>query len=283
MQEHERPAGERDEAAMAKSGSRQPGRQGGSAGKKPGGAGNRPGQPGNRKNTGKSSAASARAAIKGARQTSVLKGVVLPAAIVVIVAAAVVVGIVLSRGSNNNANATPPTQQDNSSALLARASTGLTGQTVDGISSNDMEQLVFHIHAHLAIYINGVQKLVPYGVGIVPPYQLQQIPAGNPGAGSEFVGGGSKFYWLHTHDETGVIHIESPKQETFTLGQFFDEWGQQLGPNQIGPDSGKVIAYVNGKVFTGNPRDIPLTAHNVIQLDLGKDVAPAPFTFPSGE
>jgi len=190
---------------------------------------------------------------------------------------------VLSRGSNSNANATQPTQQDSSSALLARTSTGLTGQTVDGISSNSNEQLVFHIHAHLAIYVNGEQKLVPYGIGIVPPYQLQQIPAGNPAAGSEFVGGGSKFYWLHTHDETGVIHIESPKQETFTLGQFFDEWGQQLGPNQVGSSSGKVIAYVNGKVFTGNPRDIPLTAHNVIQLDLGKDVAPAPFTFPDGE
>ena len=258
---------------MAKSGAN----RGRNDGRKSGGAGNRPAQGGNRKNTSKATAASAQRAIKGARQTSVLKGVVLPAAIVVIVAAAVVVGIVLSRGGNSTANATP-TQQDTSSALLARTSTGLTGQTVDGISSNDMEQLVFHIHAHLAIYVNGTQKLVPYGVGIVPPYQLQQAQDG-----SAFVGGGSKFYWLHTHDETGVIHIESPKQETFTLGQFFDEWGQQLGPNQVGSSNGKITAYVNGKVFTGNPRDIPLAAHNVIQLDLGKDVAPAPFTFPDGE
>jgi hypothetical protein len=276
---------------MAKSGSGQSGRQGASGsanrgrndGRKGGAAGNRPGQGGNRKNTTKSSAASAQRAIKGARQTSVVKGVVLPAAIVVIVAAVVVVGIVLSRGGKNNSNATPPTQQDSSTALLARTSTGLTGQTVDGVSSNDNEQLVFHIHAHLAIYVNGEQKLVPYGIGIVPPYQLQTIPAGNPAAGTSFVGGGSKFYWLHTHDETGVIHIESPKQETFTLGQFFDEWGQQLGPNQVGPSTGKITAYVNGKVFTGNPRDIPLAAHNVVQLDLGKDVAPAPFSFPEGE
>jgi hypothetical protein len=264
---------------MAKSGAN----RGRNDGRKPGGAGNRPGQGGNRKNTSKSSAASAQRAIKGARQTSVMKGVVLPAAIVVIVAAAVVVGIVLSRGGSNSTANAAPTQQDSSSALLAKTSTGLTGQTVDGISSNDMEQLVFHIHAHLAIFVNGTQKLIPYGIGIVPPYQLQTIPAGQPSAGTAFVGGGSKFYWLHTHDETGVIHIESPKQETFTLGQFFDEWGQQLSPNQVGSNTGKITAYVNGKAFTGNPRDIPLAAHNVIQLDLGKDVAPQSFSFPDGE
>ncbi|HEY4459755.1 MAG TPA: hypothetical protein VGN81_35915 [Pseudonocardiaceae bacterium] len=269
---------------MAKSGSGQSGNRGRNDGRKSGGAGNRPGQGGNRKNSSKSSAASAQRAIKGARQTSVLRGVVLPAAIVVIVAAAVVVGIVLSRSSSNStSNAAAAQQQDTSSALLARTNTGLTGQTVDGVSSNDMEQVAFHIHAHLAIFINGEQKLVPYGIGIVAPYQLQTIPAGEPAAGTAFVGGGSKFYWLHTHDETGVIHIESPAQKTYTLGEFFDEWGQQLGPNQVGPNNGKVTAYVNGKVFSGNPRDIPLDAHNVIQLDLGKVVAPQPFTFPSGE
>jgi hypothetical protein len=146
-----------------------------------------------------------------------------------------------------------------------------------------MERAAFHVHTHLAIFINGDQKLIPYGVGIVPPFQLQPIPAGQPAAGSPFVGGGSKFYWLHTHDETGVIHIESSKQETFTLGQFFDEWGQQLGPNQVGSNTGTVTAYVNGKMFAGNPRSIPLDAHNVIQLDLGKNIAPQPFTFPEGE
>ena len=269
---------------MAKSGSGQSGNRGRNDGRNSGGAGNRPGQGGNRKNSGKSSAASAQRAIKGARQTPVFRGIVLPAAIVVIVAAAVVVGILLSRGGNNNpASNAAAQQQDTSSALLARTSTGLTGQTVDGVSSNDMEQVAFHVHAHLAIYVNGEQKLVPYGIGIVAPYQLQTIPPGEPAAGTSFVGGGSKFYWLHTHDESGVIHIESPAQKTYTLGQFFDEWGQQLGPNQVGPNTGKVTAYVNGKVFSGNPRDIPLDAHNVIQLDLGKTVAPQPFSFPNGE
>ncbi len=272
---------------MAKSGSGRPGgsnAKGGSAGR--GGPAGRSsgGRPGGAKGGKGSSSAAAQRAIRGARgSSSALRNTLLPAAIIIVIAAVVVVGIVLSRGGSSTAATVPETQQDSSSALLAKTSSTLSGQTVDGVSSNDMEQLVFHIHAHLAIYINGTQKLLPYGIGIVPPYQLQTIPAGNPSAGTSFVAGGSKFYWLHTHDETGVIHIESPKQETFTLGQFFDEWMQQLGPNQVGPNSGKVIAYVNGKPFTGNPRDIPLAAHNVIQLDIGKDVPPAPFTFPAGE
>src|SRR5437879_901933 len=163
---------------MAKSGSGQSGNRGRNDGRKTGGAGNRPGQGGNRKKSSKSSAESAQREIKGDRQTSVLKGVVLPAAIVVIVAAAVVVGIVLSRNGNNNPSTASQAQQDTSSALLARTNPDLTGQTVSGVSSNGNEQVAFHIHAHLAIFINGTQKLVPYRIRIVPPYQLQTIPPG---------------------------------------------------------------------------------------------------------
>ena len=31
-------------------------------------------------------------------------------------------------------------------------------------------------------------------------------------------------YWLHTHDNSGLIHIESPIKENFTLGQFLHIW-----------------------------------------------------------
>lgn len=34
--------------------------------------------------------------------------------------------------------------------------------------------------------------------------------------------GRKAFYWLHTHDESGVIHIESPLRRAFTLGNVFD-------------------------------------------------------------
>jgi hypothetical protein len=227
--------------------------------------------------TSKQTAAAAQRAIKGARGrgTGTLVRTVLPIAAVVIIAAAVITGVLLSTNSNS-ANGLPQ-GADTSTALLANTASAATGDTVDGVSSNNTEQVLFHVHAHLAMYVNGKPKLLPYGLGIVPPYQLQQTAAG------PFVAGGSKFYWLHTHDESGVIHIESPVQRTYTLGQFFDLWHQNLSPTQLGPNTGKITAFVNGKAFTGNPRDIPLTAHNVIQLDLGTVVPFANFSFPQGE
>jgi hypothetical protein len=65
------------------------------------------------------------------------------------------------------------------------------------------------------------------------------------------------------------VHIESPVQRTYTLGDFFDEWGQSLGPDQVGPATGHLTVIYNGKVFEGNPRNVPLTAHAQIQLEVG--------------
>lgn len=144
---------------------------------------------------------------------------------------------------------------------------------VDGIACDSSEQLLFHIHAHLAIYVDGVQKLVPAGIGIGPPLQIS----------NGFVVGGTCFSWLHTHDTSGVVHIESPVQRTFTLGNFFDLWGQPLAAGQVGPAKGKVSAFVNGVAFSGDPTTIPLDAHNLIQLDVGEPVvAPQPYSFAPG-
>jgi hypothetical protein len=113
---------------------------------------------------------------------------------------------------------------------------------------------------------------VPYGVGIANP-QLQ------PGIGVPFVAAGSCFSWLHTHAADGIIHIESPVQRTYTLGNFFDIWGQPLSRTRVGPAKGTVTALYNGQVWTGNPRDIPLDAHSQIQLEVGKPlVAPVHIT-----
>jgi hypothetical protein len=65
------------------------------------------------------------------------------------------------------------------------------------------------------------------------------------------------FYRLHTHAADGIIHIESPAPHTYTLGQFFDEWSQPLGPGKLGPATGPVVAIYNGHRYEGNPRDIP--------------------------
>ena len=136
-----------------------------------------------------------------------------------------------------------------------------TGATVDGIKCQTSEQVAYHIHAHLAIYASGDPQAVPAGIGIP---------------------GGRCLYWLHTHDATGVIHVESPAQRAYTLGQFFDIWGQPLSTSQVGRASGQVTVFLNGKRFSGDPRSIKLTAHALIQLDVGKVVPPQPFTFPAG-
>jgi hypothetical protein len=149
-----------------------------------------------------------------------------------------------------------------SAAALAGTATAAGGQPVDGISCDTSEQTLFHIHAHLTIFVNGVARQVPAAIGI-PGAAAQNTPAGT------FINGGSCLYWLHTHAADGIVHVESPVKRTYTLGQLFDEWGQPLGPDQAGPAKGHVTVIYNGKVFEGNPRDVPLTAHAQIQLEVG--------------
>jgi hypothetical protein len=160
-------------------------------------------------------------------------------------------------------------------ALTSRT-TSATGGAVDGIQCLGSEQTLFHIHAHLTLFLGGAARQIPAGIGITHP-QVQSTPEG------PFVAGGGCFYWLHTHAADGVIHIESPVQRTFTLGNFFDVWGQPLSPTQVGPASGKVTAIYDGKLYTGDPRNIPLNAHAQIQLDVATPlIAPVTIAFPPG-
>ncbi len=159
---------------------------------------------------------------------------------------------------------------------LAGTGTAAAGQAVDGISCQTAEQTLFHIHAHLTIFVNGSARQVPAAIGI-PGAQATDTPQG------PFIETGTCFYWLHTHAADGIIHIESPVQRTYTLGNFFDIWGQPLGTDRVGPATGHVVAIYNGQVYQGNPSDIPLTAHAQIQLQVGTPlVAPEQISWPSG-
>jgi len=123
-----------------------------------------------------------------------------------------------------------------------------------------------HFHAHLALLQNGTSVPLPGGIGILQDQQC--------------------LYWLHTHAADGIIHIESPGTATFTLGQFFDIWGQPLGSTQAGPlhaDLGAQLhVFVDSTPYTGDPRAIPLTPHELITIESGAEVPPPAFTFPSG-
>lgn len=150
--------------------------------------------------------------------------------------------------------------------VLAPASTTGTAPAA-GVRCAPVEQLAYHIHAHLAVYDGGTLYQLPAGIGIPDP-QAQQTPNGT------VVGGGKCFYWLHTHTGDGIIHIESPTKRIYTLGDFFDVWRQSLGPDQVARLHGRVTAFVNGKPWTKNPRDIPLRAHEDVQLEIGQPAPP---------
>jgi hypothetical protein len=149
---------------------------------------------------------------------------------------------------------------------LAPASTTQTGP-VHGIQCAPVEQLAYHIHAHLAVFVNGTQYSLPAGIGI-PGSAVEQTTEGPIAAG------GRCFYWLHTHTSDGVIHIESPTARIYTLGEFFDEWHQPLSTDRVGDVHGRITAFVNGKLWKTSLRAIPLLPHALIQLNIGEPAAP---------
>ncbi|MBI3485457.1 hypothetical protein HY025_00770 [Candidatus Daviesbacteria bacterium] len=38
---------------------------------------------------------------------------------------------------------------------------------------------------------------------------------------------------IHTHDDSGIIHVESPVKRDFTLGDFFAIWGKAFNKDQV--------------------------------------------------
>ncbi len=142
---------------------------------------------------------------------------------------------------------------------------------IDDISCDTMEHLDMHIHAHLDIFIHGRIQTVPSDIGIID---------------NECI------YWMHTHDDTGIIHIESPEKRNFTLGEFFDIWNQNFSSSQIfdntvdGSSNSTLNVYVNGsKISAGSDyRQIPINAHDEIAIVFGKppDSVPTSYEFEEG-
>ena len=197
---------------------------------------------------------------------------------VVVVVVGVLVGVLLSSGdaAPSSAGRASPTLSGpvgpegvpvEEGPPLAPASTAAGGQTVDGVQCNSSEQAAYHIHTHLSVYVNGSLRPIPAAIGIVSPI-AQQTSSG------PFYGASRCYYWLHVHTQDGVIHIESPVQQRYTLGDFFDLWGQPLGTDQVGPAQGTLTVFVDGRPFTGSPRDIALGSHEDIQIDVGTPVVP---------
>lgn len=148
---------------------------------------------------------------------------------------------------------------------------GGQGDPVNGIKCDQgMEAPDYHIHAQVSLYVNGEQLAIPKGIGVM-----------NPQAANGFVIGGSCFYWVHTHDATGIIHVEPPTHIEVKLGDLFDLWGQPLSNTGVAGFNGNVTVFVDGKKYTDDPRAIVFEAHKQIALEVGTPiVTPAFYLFP---
>lgn len=137
---------------------------------------------------------------------------------------------------------------------------------VDNVYCDQLEMTQSHNHVLLTIYIDGKEYPLPANIG---------IPTNSSG-------GATCFYWLHVHPQNqNIIHIESPVDEPFVLGQFIDEWNQQfqsLGfPSQLLLSKGWTI-WINGKVYHGSLKDVPLNEHTMITIAYGSTKGIKPVT-----
>jgi hypothetical protein len=129
------------------------------------------------------------------------------------------------------------------------ATGGGHGIAIDGVNCLVTED--YHIHAHLSIIKDGQALAIPAHIGL-----------------------DGCAYELHTHDASGVIHVETSAYRPVTLGQFFSVWGQSLTKKNVAGFSGlPVKVYVSDgsslNEYTDDPAGLVLSNHLAITLVLG--------------
>jgi hypothetical protein len=157
-------------------------------------------------------------------------------------------------------------------------SAGPWGTNVGGLEKRvaklglpDPSDTVFHIHAQLSVYTDGKKQSVPQNIGINPDTQFLAS--------------------LHTHDTTGVIHMESVQPYKFKLGQFFQVWGVAFTPTQLGgyhvnkAQNLVLQTWVNGKQVPDGV-NYAMKPHDKIVVGFGEPNSfpkTSKFKFPAGE
>jgi hypothetical protein len=129
---------------------------------------------------------------------------------------------------------------------------------IDGIPCQESGSVRYHVHAFLSVVDRGRIQHPPAGVGI--RYDRFCL------------------YWLHTHDNSGVIHIEAPHRITPTLGAFFAIWGQPLSNRQVAGfrvrRGERMRVYLGRSRFSGDPSGIHLRNHTTITVEIGPPFIP---------
>jgi hypothetical protein len=139
-----------------------------------------------------------------------------------------------------------------------------------GLEMHGKEMLTVHYHVHLDVIVDGKPVVVPANLGI------QRSPR--------------QYAALHTHDTTGIVHIESAADTPFVLRQVFTLWGKELSTTRVGPvalDTSRMLrVYRDHTVVDGDPGTLRLTQHAEIVVWIGpagtQPQVPSNYAFPSG-
>jgi hypothetical protein len=133
---------------------------------------------------------------------------------------------------------------------------------------------------------------IPAGVGLAEPLDSGPCPHGAPPQGDcathTFFVGQVANSPIHTHSTSGIIHVESDRPRTFTLGQFFDEWGVRFSSSCLGgycAGAGRQLrVYLDGRRVFGDPRRIVLTNRQEIAVVFGaaSEFGSVPSTYSGG-
>jgi hypothetical protein len=151
------------------------------------------------------------------------------------------------------------------------------GKPAGGIPCSTTEYINnYHVHAYVGIIVDGKQVALPDAIGLKDP-----APATDG-----FIDSAKCFYYIHTHDASGVVHVEVPQNLPYTatpykFGDLLDVWGLSANKEHFGPFHGKIRIYV-GNVplketlvtkyapYTKTLRSIKLRSHEVIWIVIGK-------------
>jgi hypothetical protein len=175
----------------------------------------------------------------------------------------VVVAIVLATSRASGAAGLSPWPADPPGLQQRLEAAGLQVLTAEG--------QVQHTHQHLDIYVDGARVTVPAGIGIDTTARIISP--------------------IHTHDSTGIIHVESPVVRDFTLGEVFDVWGVKFDAHCVGgtcDGNGRVLSvFENGQPVSGDPRALVLQSHEEIVVVIGStgqlpSPIPSSYAFPAG-
>jgi hypothetical protein len=197
----------------------------------------------------------------------------------VVVVAAIVALVVVLGGNGGTGTPTPtapavvlPDPNSLPGMMKAQPWPNNTADLPARLAALDLPELsdvagALHHHVQLYVYVDGQPVTVPQNIGL-------SSQAASP---------------LHTHDDTGLVHVESADPNFApVLGQFMDVWGVYFTKDCLGDQCNQgdkqVRVYENGQLYTGDPTLMPLTDLTAVVIAYGTQdqlPKPMPSSFPT--